>query len=376
MRELEKTRTRERGPFPAGDYESVLGARQKFVEDQLVKKVLIRKGERKEELNRQGHARHYLCKYSLFDTALQDWIVFVFQYKKHSGKHRHQGGLVIYVLEGKGATEIDGETMEWEPGDMILLPIKPEGVEHKHHNYDEKAGCRWIAFIYIPLWDHVASEMSQLELSPEFIERFGNVPGGVTATAKHLARKVDDVKIGKPMVFGGKSQAEAEEAGNLFEYLLKKRDEERKRREKALWLVKGNRIPWERNQHGFMRWYLHPAIANVAVRTLMSYVQEIPPGGRSGRQRHPGNMVVYIQEGKGYTILDEARYEWQEGDVITLPLRQGGVVYQHFNRDARNRVRLIAVEPNLIDATGLDRGGAFEELEPASEIDSSYVPLE
>jgi quercetin dioxygenase-like cupin family protein len=368
MDDEKKTKTEETQTIPKGDYEGVLAGRRQFVEDQLSKKILIRKNERTEELNRQGFARHYLCKYTLNDTALQDWIVFVFHYQKHSGKHRHQGGLVIFVLEGKGATEIDGETLEWEPGDMILLPIKPDGVEHKHYNYDESAGCKWIAFINIPLWDHVASEMAQLELSPEFLARYGNIAGGITAPTRHSRREVQPHKIGKPELTKKAASTAEQEPKTLFDELIKRRDEERKQRENAIWLIKGKSLQWESNAHGFMRWYLHPSMQNLAIRTLMSYLQEIPPGGKSGRQRHPGNVIMYILEGKGYTILDDERYEWEAGDVMTLPLRQGGVVYQHFNSDASQPVRLIAVEPNLIDATGIDRGSGFEELEPAPPI--------
>ena len=36
------------------------------------------------------------------DVPLQDWRIFVHDIKTHSGKHCHQGGLVIYVLESKG----------------------------------------------------------------------------------------------------------------------------------------------------------------------------------------------------------------------------------------------------------------------------------
>ena len=70
------------------------------------------------------------------DTPLQHWRVFIHDIKTRSGKHRHQGGLVIYVLEGKGYSVVDGERKDWEKGDLVLLPMKPEGVEHQHFNLD------------------------------------------------------------------------------------------------------------------------------------------------------------------------------------------------------------------------------------------------
>jgi len=87
---------------------------------------------------------------------------------ERSGKHRHQGGLVIYVIIGKGYSVVDGERVDWQAGDLLLLPIKPGGVEHQHFNLQPGQDCRWIAFSYMPFFDHVASEFTQTELSPLF----------------------------------------------------------------------------------------------------------------------------------------------------------------------------------------------------------------
>jgi len=52
--------------------------------------------------------------------------------------------------------------------DLLLLPIKPGGVEHKHYNrYDDKP-AKWIAFISGALFEWGASEMVQLENHPDF----------------------------------------------------------------------------------------------------------------------------------------------------------------------------------------------------------------
>jgi hypothetical protein len=46
------------------------------------------------------------------------------------------------------------------------LPIKPNGVEHQHFNLDSKPS-KWIAFVYLPLIDHIAHHMEQVEKSPD-----------------------------------------------------------------------------------------------------------------------------------------------------------------------------------------------------------------
>jgi gentisate 1,2-dioxygenase len=131
-------------------------------------KVVVRRGDRSEELTRQGRLRYYLNRNTLHDTVLKDWNIFTHELRTRSGKHRHQGGLVIYVIDGKGYTVVDGQRQNWQSGDLILLPIAPGGVEHQHFNLNGDMPSRWMAYIYKPFHDEVAHGMEQREESPEF----------------------------------------------------------------------------------------------------------------------------------------------------------------------------------------------------------------
>lgn len=78
------------------------------------------------------------------------------------------GGRAIYVLEGKGWTTVDGVRYDWEEGDLLLLPIKPEGVEHQHFNAEPGKPCKWLAMIYSPFKAALGSQMEQVEVSPDW----------------------------------------------------------------------------------------------------------------------------------------------------------------------------------------------------------------
>lgn len=45
-----------------------------------------------------------------------------------------QGGFVHFVLEGIGHTTVDGKAHEWEPEDVIVIPIREDGVTFQHFN--------------------------------------------------------------------------------------------------------------------------------------------------------------------------------------------------------------------------------------------------
>ncbi|MDO9536011.1 MAG: hypothetical protein Q7J85_11930 [Bacillota bacterium] len=157
------------------------------------------------------------------------------------------------------------------------------------------------------------------------------------------------------------------EGKNFYDELIKLRDQDRERRKDAVSLVRGKEIPWEVNKQGIMRWYLHPSINDTVLKSMLVFVQEIPPGSRTGKIKYQGGQVIYIMKGHGYSVLDGIKHYWQAGDVVQLPLRPPGVIYQHFNEDPNEIVRFIACEANVVDALSVDRGSGFEQLEECPE---------
>lgn len=152
---------------------------------------------------------------------------------------------------------------------------------------------------------------------------------------------------------------------NLFDELLELRDEQR-RRSPQLALIKGEELPWERNAHGVMRWYLHPTIDDTAHVCEIMYEQRIPPRSRSGRQFQQGGGVFFVLSGSGETMIDEKRYSWDKGDVLQLPIRADGITFQHFNGSSETEARILYASANFTRIFGVDAGSGFEQLAEAS----------
>lgn len=111
--------------------------------------------------SRQGRSRYYLHLHS--PSALRDWLVFQKDIRAGSGKHRHQGGLVIYIYRGRGWSVFDGVRHDWKEGDLLSLPVKPGGVEHQHFAYPGDEPSRWVAFIYLPFLHATGSMLEQVD---------------------------------------------------------------------------------------------------------------------------------------------------------------------------------------------------------------------
>ena len=168
MVDLERTRMRQREPLPPDGYERLVKAQLELRERAFQGRIVMRASDLPWEQTRMGRLRFYIARSSDTGSALNQWLVFQHDIHTHSGKHRHQGGLAIFVLEGEGYTEVDGVRIDWSAGDLILLPIKPDGCEHQHFNRRADQPCRWIAFIYMPLQDETGFYLEQQENAPEF----------------------------------------------------------------------------------------------------------------------------------------------------------------------------------------------------------------
>ncbi len=148
-----------------------LGEQSTLIVNELMRqkaegKVVIRGKDCEWEQTRQAFGKFLLHRNDWDKVGTPGWHIFIHRVQQQSGKHIHQGGLVLYVLGGAGYTVVDGEKYDWEEGDLIVLPIKPGGVEHQHFNNDAGNPAEWIAFIYHVMEDVVSVGKKQVEVHP------------------------------------------------------------------------------------------------------------------------------------------------------------------------------------------------------------------
>lgn len=169
MAQFERTSTRERDrDAPEHSYyEAVMSTMKNRRKRAREGRIVIKGSEMPWQENRQGKIGYYLHD-EVKDTALQDWRMFAHEIHTHSGKHTHQGGLVLYVTKGRGYTVVNGEKEEWGVGDLLLLPVLPGGVEHQHFNEDPDNPSEWVAFIHIALQYATGALFTQVENNPNW----------------------------------------------------------------------------------------------------------------------------------------------------------------------------------------------------------------
>ena len=99
---------------------------------------LIRGAELPWELNSHGRMQWYLHPCIAY-TAVQTNLFYRQEIPvgSRSGVQRHGGDAIFYMLEGEGYTELDGARHIWKAGDVLTLPIFPNGVVYRHVNTGE-----------------------------------------------------------------------------------------------------------------------------------------------------------------------------------------------------------------------------------------------
>jgi gentisate 1,2-dioxygenase len=163
------TRDREREPVEKILYEKTIARNKQRRDRAATGRIVIKASEVVWQQNRQAKVGYYLHTF-IEDTALADWRLFMQEIETHSGSHVHQGGLVIYAVEGSGTTIVNGVAEPWNEGDVLLLPILPGGVEHQHFNNADGGSAKWLAFVFDPWGDAMGSVHEQREQHPNWTE--------------------------------------------------------------------------------------------------------------------------------------------------------------------------------------------------------------
>ena len=153
---------------------------------------------------------------------------------------------------------------------------------------------------------------------------------------------------------------------SLWDNLIRRSVAERTRVSSGRSTVRRHELEPELTPFGILRWYMHNELAAPVTHSLYFCELEIPVGSRSGRLQHQGGLVHLVVQGSGHTLFDGVEHEWATRDVIALPVRPDGVVFQHVNTGT-SPARLVISWPNLDSSIGPEGGVAMEVLEPAPE---------
>lgn len=108
-----------------------------------------------------------------------------------------------------------------------------------------------------------------------------------------------------------------------------------------------------------MMQYTNPATGGHVMSTISASMQRLLPGFRGKAHRHTGSFVYQVAKGRGYSIIDGQRFDWQERDIFCVP---SWAVHEHVNASETEDACLFSFNDlPTIEALGLYRVKPFQE---------------
>jgi gentisate 1,2-dioxygenase len=226
--------------------------------------------------------------------------------------HRHSWDAMLFVVAGNGWTEIDGERIEWGPGDSLHLPA---WAWHRSGN-EGTTTTRYLSFSSEPMLatmgmsvieDAGHTDVSELPGRPAYSEG----PTGDDAYSRRLRRLAGEQ--------GRRRNGRLHTSWDSLELLNTPR---------------GTRTTF----------LLDKAIGYQASGITMAMF-EIGPGRGQSMHRHPGEAWLYVVEGEGHSYLGTEpeggeNHPWKKGDLIVV---DHYLWHQHFNDSDTNTAKVVRI---------------------------------
>ena len=248
-----------------------------------------------------------------------------------ASSHRHSASAIRFIMEGTGAyTVVDGHKMTLGANDFVLTP---NGTWHEHAVAPEGTPCIWQDGLDIPFVN--AMEANFYEVHPDL--------------SQAVTYPVDDMTKtwGTPGLTPG--------SGNwtrgyspMFKYeWLPTYDALTK------YASCSDGSPFD----GVLMEYVNPATNGPVMRTLGASMQLLRPGEHTQAHRHTGSFLYHVAKGRGHSIINGQRYDWQERDIFCVP---SWAWHEHVNGSASDDACLFCLSDlPVMRALGLYREQAF-----------------
>jgi gentisate 1,2-dioxygenase len=211
--------------------------------------------------------------------------------------HRHSAAALRFVVEADGTayTNVEGEQMLMEPGDLVLTP---NWTWHDHFNPGEK-NVVWLDVLDIHLANH---------LDAVFQENYGEGPAQPVVKPDGYCKQ--SLGAIRPRVKSSTRNA-------ALPYTYKWRDTLRALQDIA---AAGGTDPHD----GVLLEYVHPVTGGPTMPTIGCWIQLLRPGETTKPHRHTSSTLYHVVQGEGLTTVGPKKtagkeLSWRSRDCFFVP---------------------------------------------------------
>ena len=254
--------------------------------------------------------------------------------------HRHSWDAVMLIVEGHGWTEVNGERHYYKPWDAIYIPAL---AWHRQGNDGAKT-ARFMTFGTEP--QATICGISMIEDAGH--TAFADLPPAPSSTP-------------------------APTGADPYSRRLRRLDDRWKEYRTGRIHVAYEDLTLLVNPKGTRSAFMLDEFLGSRTSGLTMAMNQMAPGKWQRKHRHGGEAWLYAIEGRGHSVIDNVRYDWEEGDLVLI---DHWAWHQHFNSDPTLTARLVRVHTSagIYDAMrALLDPLVLEEEEAGTEPEVSTV---
>jgi gentisate 1,2-dioxygenase len=223
--------------------------------------------------------------------------------------HKHSPSAIRFGLTGKGNfTGVEGEDIVFGPGDMVLTPID---TWHNHGTVGNEQALN-LSVLDLPLvetlnavsFDHDYKEGEALmkKQSARFPADYSQRVYGSGGMRPRFVNHVRGAGFSSPM------------------YVY---------RWEAMQEILDRHAEWDGDPYEAISVeYIDPTTGGPVFKTITFFAQMLRPGERTLPLRQTASLLVAPFKGRGHSIVDGKRFEWEQFDTLAVP---GGSWCEHVN---------------------------------------------
>jgi gentisate 1,2-dioxygenase len=226
--------------------------------------------------------------------------------------HRHSWDVMVFVVAGWGWTEIDGQRVDWGPGDSLHLPA---WAWHRSGNEGDQT-ARYLTF---------SSEPMLATMGMSVLEDAGHTPFSDLPPRPPFTEHTDgDDPYARRIRRLGRDQ-QARRSGRLH----------------TSW----DDLELLNTPRGTRTTFLLDRAIGYQASGITMAMFEIGPGRGQSMHRHPGEAWLYVVEGEGHSYLGTepeggVNHPWRKGDLIVV---DHFLWHQHMNDSPDRTAKVVRI---------------------------------
>ena len=254
--------------------------------------------------------------------------------------HRHTPSAIRFIIEGdRSYTTVNGDKCVMNRGDLVLTP---NWTWHDHGCESDKP-IIWMDGLDLPLVGDL--DVIFFEFFPELRHPITTVNASETKfSGPHLRPTWEKPEGGYPTLLNYKW-------GPTYQALKK--------------IGEGPASPFD----DICFEYLNPNTGGPVLPTIGCYIQMIRPGVHTLAHRQVNSAVYHVFEGRGYSVINAQRFDWERGDFFVVP---PWTWHEHANEGQAEAILFSIQDTPVIKALGLSREEAYQENGGHQKISSTF----